>query len=98
MVVVYYLGFYFVCSSYVAPRENFRAKAQESICRRKVLSDNPSTRIHEVFVSTPHITPIGGTIIEVKSTLQLQKLLCVNKSICSCALYVGPKLQPQPLE
>ena len=39
VVVVYYLGFYFVCSSYVAPRENFRAKAQESICRRKVLSE-----------------------------------------------------------
>ena len=69
MVVVYYLGFYFVCSSYVAPRENFRAKAQESICRRKLLLDKRSIKIHKVFVSTPHIAPIGGTIIEVKSTL-----------------------------
>ena len=30
------------------------------------------TRIHTLLVSIPRIAPIGGMIIEVKSTLQLQ--------------------------
>ena len=70
MVVVYFLCFYSVCSHYVAPGENFKAKGSERICRRQLLRDKLSTRI--LFVSTPRIAPIGGMIIEVKSTLQPQ--------------------------
>jgi hypothetical protein len=44
------------------------------ICRRQlVILDKLSSRIHQLFISTPRIAPIGGTIIKVKSTLQLQE-------------------------
>ena len=39
------------------------------------LLDKVSTRSHIFVVSTPRIAPIGGTLIEVKPTLQLH---------CSC--------------
>ena len=67
MVGVYFLWFYFVCSYYVAPGGNFKAKAWERICRRQwLLLDIISTRMHKLFVSTAWIAPIGGTIIQVK--------------------------------
>ena len=53
MVVVYFLWFYFVCNYYVAPGENFKAKAWERVCRRQLLLDKLSTRIHKLFVFTP---------------------------------------------
>ena len=72
MVVVYFLWFYFVCSFYVALRETFKAKAWERICRRQVFLDKISTRIHKLLLSSLQIAPVGGKIIEVNSTLQLQ--------------------------
>lgn len=39
MVVVYFLGFHFVCSHYVVPGENFKAKTWERTCRRQLLLD-----------------------------------------------------------
>ena len=77
MVEVYFLWSYCVRSYYVAPEENFRAKAWEWICRRLSLLDKLSTRIQETFASTPRIALIAGSVIEVKSTLQLQPhLMC----------------------
>ena len=74
MVIVYFLWFNLVCSYYVAPGENVKAKAwKERICRRILLLDKLSTRIHILFVAIPRIAPIGGTIIEIKSTLQPQE-------------------------
>ena len=77
MVVVYFLWLYFVCSYCVAPGKNFKAKALEQL-----LIDKFSIRIHISFASIPRIAPIGGTTIEVKSTLQLQEWLCVNENKC----------------
>ena len=74
MVIVYFLWFNLVRFYYVAPGENMKAKAWKGrICRRKLLLDKLSTRIHILFVTIPQIAPIGGTIIEVKSILQLQE-------------------------
>ena len=77
MVVIYFLWFYFVCSSYVALGENFKAKAWETTVGGNHL-DKISTRqlLHILFVSTP---PNADMVIEVKSTLQLEESLCVNK-------------------
>lgn len=50
----------------MAPLDNFKARAWERICRRQLLLDNHLNNIH-------HSKGIGGTIIEVKSTFQLQE-------------------------
>ena len=42
MVVVSFFWLYFVNSFYVAPRENFKAHAWETICRRQSLLDRLS--------------------------------------------------------
>jgi hypothetical protein len=45
-------------------------------------SDKLSTRIHQLVVFTLRIAPIGGMIIEVKSSLQLQqRILCKWKKL-----------------
>ena len=77
MVVIYFLWFYFVCSSYVALGQNFRAKAWETVLGGNHLV-KVSTRqlLHILFVFTP---PIGDMVIEVTSILQLEESLCVNK-------------------
>ena len=77
MIVVYFLWLDFVCMYYVARGKNFKARAWERIYRRQLLLDILSTKIHKLLVSTPQIAPIGGTIVEIKSTLQLQ--LCINE-------------------
>lgn len=69
-VVGYSLWFYFVCGYYVALGENLEAKVWERIHRRPFLMENLWIRIHRLFFSSPQSAPIGGTIIEVKSTLQ----------------------------
>ena len=46
-----------------------------------------------MFVSTPQIAPIGGTIIEVKSTLQLQEVVLCNENTVF-VVESGPELQP----
>jgi hypothetical protein len=79
MVVIYFLWYNFVCSYFVVLRENFKAKAWESICSRHYHLDELSTRIHELFVPTPRLSPIGGMYIEFKCTLQVQQWLCVNE-------------------
>ena len=66
-VVVCFLWLYY----YVASTENLKAKAWQRVCRRHSLSNRLSTRIHNLLVSTPQIAPTGGTIVEVKFTLQL---------------------------
>jgi hypothetical protein len=67
MVVVYFLWLKTSYSCYVALGENLKAKARE-----KVLGGNYShtnvLRIHEMFVPTLLISPIGGRLIEVQST------------------------------
>ena len=76
MVVFYFLWFYFVYSFYVAFGVNFKCKAWVRFCERQLVIDKLFTRIHKLFVST-QIAPIGGTINEVKTTLQLQlHLVC----------------------
>ena len=72
MVVVYFLWFYFLCSYYVAPGENFKAKAWGRIWRQSLL-DELCTRDHILFGSTSQIAPVGGMVIEVNCTLQLQE-------------------------
>ena len=90
MVIVYFLWFNLVCSCYVAPGENVKAKLWKGrICRRKLLLDKLATRIHILFVATPWIAPIGGTIFEVKSNLQLQEYLCVTKNDSWVVVKVG---------
>ena len=79
MVVIYILWFNFVCSYFVVLRESFKAKAWESICSRHFPLDEFSTRIHELFVPTPRLAPIGRMFIEFKCTLQVQEWLCVNE-------------------
>jgi hypothetical protein len=79
MVAVYFLQFYFVCSHCVAPGENFKAQGWDNICRRQLLLDKLSTRIHLLFVSSKQTGPIGWKIIKDKSTLQLQEQLCVEE-------------------
>ena len=75
MVVVYFLWFYFICKCYVAPGENSKAKAWERVCKRQLLLDKLSTRIHKLFVLIPRIAPVGGMTMEVKSTLQPQVIV-----------------------
>ena len=41
-------------------------------------------RIYKLFVSTSQISPIGGTIIEVKFALQLQEVVVCNEKHCIC--------------
>lgn len=54
-------------------------------------SDKLFTRIHQLVVFTLRIAPIGGMIIEVKSSLQLQqRILCKWKKL-EWWLKVGPK-------
>jgi len=53
-----------------ATGENFKAKAWERLCRRKLLLNKHSIRIHKLIVSFPWIAPIGGLISEVKATPQ----------------------------
>ena len=80
MIVVSFLGstlFVFT----LALGENFKTKAWERICRRQLLLDKLSTRIHKSFLSTLRIAPIGRTIIEVKSTLK--PLVVVRKHYLS---------------
>jgi hypothetical protein len=38
--VAYFLWLNFVCSYYVAPGENFKAKTWEKICTRQLILDN----------------------------------------------------------
>ena len=54
--------------------------------------DNLSTRSHKLLVITPRIAPVGGTIFDVKSTLQLQESLC-NELIFVVAVESGPESQ-----
>ena len=68
MVVVYFLWLCFVCVYYVARGKNLTARAWERICRSQLPLD---------VLSTPQIAPMGGMIIEIKSTLQSQ--LCINE-------------------
>ena len=56
--------------------ENLKAKAWERsrvIVSSHLLLDKLSTRIHSLSDSTPQIALMGGTNIEVKSTLQIQE-------------------------
>ena len=64
--VVYFLWFYFVCGYHVALGVNFKVKSWESICRRWLLLDKLSARLHKLLVSTPQIAPMGSTKIEIK--------------------------------
>ena len=82
MDVVFFLWFYFVCSYYVVPGENFEAKTWERTCRRQLLLGKLSTRFHKLFVSTPWIAPIGGTIFEF-SPLFNYRSCCVNEFFCT---------------
>jgi hypothetical protein len=43
----------------------------ERICRKQLLSYKLATRVNKVFVSAPRVTPMGWTIVGVKSTFQL---------------------------
>ena len=71
-----FLWFYFVYSFYVALGGNFKGKAWVRFCKRRLATVKIFTRIHKLFVST-QISPIGGTINEVKTTLQSQlHLVC----------------------
>ena len=54
--------FYIVYSSHLGPGENFTEAWEKTF---------PLQSIHELFVSTPRIAPIGGTIVEVNSKIQL---------------------------
>lgn len=75
MCVLYFTFFDFILFvvTYGAPVEDFKAKAWERIWRRQWLLHELSTKSHKLFVSTSRIAPIGGTIFEVKHTLQLQE-------------------------
>jgi hypothetical protein len=61
-----------------------KATTWERICWR---------RIYKLFVSTPQNSPIGGTIIEVKSALQLQEVVVCNEKLVF-VVESGPDLQP----
>jgi hypothetical protein len=76
MIVVYFLWLYFVCMYYVARGTNFKARAWERIYRTQLLLDILSTKMCKLLVSTAQIAPMGGTIIEIESTRQLQ--FCIN--------------------
>ena len=95
--VVYVLWYYSVGSYYVAPGENFKAKAWERICRRQLLLHKLFTRNYILFFFTPQLAPMGRTIIEVKSILQLQ-LHLVCKYEHRSAVKMGSKPQLQPLQ
>jgi hypothetical protein len=71
MVVVYFLQFYFARIPMWHQAKAWEAKAWERICRRELSGDEASTRIHNLFLSTSQIAPIGGTTIEVKARLHL---------------------------
>ena len=61
-------------------------------------SDKPPTRIHQSVAFTLQIAPIGGMIIGVKFTLQLQqRILCKWKKI-GIVVESVPKSQPHLLE
>ena len=83
IVVVCFLWVYFVCSYYLAAGENFKAKAWGRICRRQSFLDKISTGNDNFLLSPPWIAPVRGTIIEVKSTFQLNLHLVVSKLIHS---------------
>ena len=53
------LSHYLVCSYYVATGENI---AWEKICKRQSVFDELFPRIYNLFVTTPRIGPIEGTI------------------------------------
>lgn len=50
------------------------------------------------FVFTPRIAPIGGKIIEVKSTLQAQAVVVYKQTKIVGVVESGPKPEVQQLE
>ena len=59
------------------------------MCTRQLLLDKLHTKIHILFVSAPQVTPIGGTVIDIKSILQLQEQLCKRKKIAVVVAKMG---------
>lgn len=66
--VVYFLWFCFVCGYHVALGVNFKVKSWKSFCRRWLLLDKISTRLHKLLVCTPQIALMGSSKIEIKSS------------------------------
>lgn len=86
-IAVYFLWFYFLHSYYVALGEkregqNMGDHFQETITLQQT--------IHEFFVSTSRIAPIGGMIIELTSTLELK---VKPHLVCKCKIVVGSGLE-----
>jgi len=64
MIVCFLWNYLFVVT--IGIGENFKAKAWERrICGKQSPLDKLSTGIHKLFVPTPQIASIGGTVIEV---------------------------------
>jgi hypothetical protein len=60
------------------------------ICWRQSLLAKLATRVLKSFVFTAQIAPIGGTIIQVKSTCNYNYTSCVNGFLLLLRLKVGP--------
>jgi hypothetical protein len=83
----------FVFRSYVAPGENFKAKAWKKICRWLFTQTNFPLDSIKLLVSTPQIALMGEMIVEGKSFLQLLRWLCINEIKIVVVVDSGPKPQ-----